>query len=719
MFQKLVKRHYYLILLIVTVGCFAVYYNSLNFEFLINFDDDLIVLNRTELKDFNAENLEYIFTHTNNGSYHPITSLSWMIEQSIYGLNARNFHLTNLLIHLMNGWLLFFFLSKLKLEPLTCLIAAGLFLIHPMHVENVVWVSSRKDSLFLLFGLLSLISSVNHSNKNSIKGYALMLLFFTLSLLSNSNAIVLPILFFLIDWLQKGLSVKKQIKHYAPLLLLSVVFVFIKINLQKDAQYISETNTSYEFLERVFLFAYSYGYYLIKFIVPFNLSPKNFYPQLDGGSLRAIYYVLALVPILIGIIIYRYKKHRKLIFAILFFSVSLLPVLEFMPTGNEIVFNKYAYLPFIGLYFLVANLIDGNQSKMIKVLCIVIIFVFGFYSYQYKNIFKNSLEVWNASIEGTQEKSRGRAMAINEKAQVLLKKGQTDAAFQQINMALSIEPELIKGLINRAKIYEEKKQLEKALKDLTNAKNKNPKSEQVLNIRGALLAKMGKLEESYSDLSKAIELQSESAELYNNRGITNSMRKNYSEAITDFGKAIHLSPQNAQFYLNRANLFFQMDSLEDAKSDLLYLKSIQPKNFPINFQLGLIALKQNRRDEAKKTFDTYAGDPIHAAQIAERLTREGYWRESLDYFKIAIGNEQVRDKAYYQRSETYMKLGEYQNAIDDLLVVIEHLPGPPLFHRIGTLYLKLNDIENACHFWKEAQSRNYKEVEELIEKYCN
>jgi hypothetical protein len=125
---------------------------------ILNWDDDRYLIDNPHIKSLSADNISTIFSEFYFGNYHPVTSLSYAIEYSIFGLDAGPYHITNVILHLLNTILVFFLIFLIVKRIDVSSIIALFFAVHPMHVESVAWISERKDMLYTLFYLGALIS---------------------------------------------------------------------------------------------------------------------------------------------------------------------------------------------------------------------------------------------------------------------------------------------------------------------------------------------------------------------------------------------------------------------------------------------------------------------------------------------------------------------------------------------------------------------------------
>src|ERR1041385_5404712 len=123
----------------------------------INYDDPEYVTQNLHVQGgLRAEAIEWAFTSAHAANWHPLTWLSHMLDVQLYGLDPAGHHLTNVFFHVFNSLLLFLILAQLTGAVWRSGLVAGLFALHPLHVESVAWVSERKDVLSTFFGLLAL-----------------------------------------------------------------------------------------------------------------------------------------------------------------------------------------------------------------------------------------------------------------------------------------------------------------------------------------------------------------------------------------------------------------------------------------------------------------------------------------------------------------------------------------------------------------------------------
>ena len=365
------KFHALLVVLIIT---FIAYFPSINNDFTTWDDQGYITQNfslkTNSLTDYFKKD-RYVM-----GKYHPLTMISYAIEYSIVGLNPKQYHLDNFILHLLNTALVFLFSYLLSGWQIAAFVAV-LFGIHPMHVESVAWISERKDVLYSFFYLTSIIFYVYYLKNKKKVFYAATFLLFILSLLSKGQAVTLPITLLLIDYFYQNNFSIKNILNKIPFLILSLFFGIIAIFAQQLEipvhSHLSTINKihviDYSFFEKMIHFANlgiqricfaSYGLlaYIYKLFLPINLSCFYPYPKKVDEILPVIFYLAPIILVGIFVLIFlKCRKNKVVVLGSLFFVATIFPVLQLLPVGSSIISDRYSYIPSIGLFFIIAQVI--------------------------------------------------------------------------------------------------------------------------------------------------------------------------------------------------------------------------------------------------------------------------------------------------------------------------------------------------------------------------
>ncbi|MCL2878308.1 MAG: hypothetical protein FWF13_05960, partial [Acidobacteria bacterium] len=286
--------------LIILVTALA-YSNSLDNGF-VNWDDDTHVYANQDIRNLDGLAIRTFFTSYYLNMYAPVTMISYALDYKIGGLDPAVYHRTNLIIHLFNVALVFFFLYRLTGQKAVAVISALFFGIHPLHVESVAWISERKDLLYVFFYLGGLIAwTGRRDGKRPQTCYFLALFLFLLSLLSKSAAVTFPLILILIDFYRGRRSPHSYdtagkitlIKNHLdkiPFFLLAIAFGALSLLSQKVIGSEVDYVAGYTIIDRVFLGAYAFTFYLVKSIFPWKLSALHPMPMKPDGFLPVSYY---------------------------------------------------------------------------------------------------------------------------------------------------------------------------------------------------------------------------------------------------------------------------------------------------------------------------------------------------------------------------------------------------------------------------------------------
>jgi len=395
-----------LILAIPSISLFP----SLKNDF-INWDDQQYVTENKTITELSWRNIETIFDRTYMGHYHPLTLLSYALEYRFFKLNPFAYHLTNLILHLLNGLLVFWLIWMLTGGVLISLVVSLLFGIHPLHVETVAWISERKDLLYSFFFLGSLIVYLTYLKTWRGRYYVLSLFLFLLSLLSKSMAVTLPFVLLLCDTLLHRKIDRKCLIEKIPFLVIAFIFGIMALFAQgspeamsqnpsspssKNIFIMSEVLTTY--FSKLLLMSEIVTSYFPKLILPIKLS--CLYPPIKGiaGFWSYVYLTTIIGFLIAGILLGKYNK--KIPFGTLFFFITIIPTLP-----AKIMADRYLYIPSIGIFFIAAEgfyWLYRSKLKPIKIvkpilaiLLIGILGTFSFLTWERCQVWKDSMSLWN------------------------------------------------------------------------------------------------------------------------------------------------------------------------------------------------------------------------------------------------------------------------------------------------------------------------------------
>ena len=392
----------FLILIVVLVS----FYPSLKNNF-INLDDNLYVTENKAIRSISLTNLKNISTSFFITHYQPVTIFSYLLEYHLFKLNPFNYHLTNLLLHLLNCllvfWVIYLVSGSIPIAGLTAL----LFGIHPMQVESVAWISERKNLLYAFFFLGAIVSYLYYLKKDKAKKYYFLCLFlFILSLLSKSMAITLPLVLLLLDYFTSRKINLALFIEKIPYFFLSLIFGLVALL----GGYLSKVfydGSSYGLLTRLAGSSSDIIFYLHKLFLPVKLSLLYAYTEINHNPLCL--YSLAGVIILLAVVIISSRYSKKVILGSGLFLLTIFPAVRFLPLDETLVADRYVYLPAIGIFYLLAQGCMWLYKRkteyyrltrvfLVIILAAIVIFL-GCSTWQRCRVWKDSLSLWNDVLE--------------------------------------------------------------------------------------------------------------------------------------------------------------------------------------------------------------------------------------------------------------------------------------------------------------------------------
>ncbi len=488
-----------------------VYLQSKNFDFIAYDDGTYIQANQAIKNGLNIKSIKWAFTSFYASNYHPITWISHIIDYTLYKNNAGDYHIANVIIHILNTLLLFFFLLKATDTIFKSFFVAFFFALHPIHVESVVWIAERKDLLCCFFYFLSIYFYIDYVKESDTKKYYKSFFAFILSLLSKPMAVTLPCVLILFDFWpleRKNINFFKLIKEKIPFFIGSFILSFTTMLAQKGAiKDLSYLPFKIKYSNAIT----SYFTYIYKTFLPINFG--ILYPHsLEFSFLKTSIYSIVFVIILIISLHYR-KKKPYLTFSWLFYVGTLVPVIGFIQVGGQSMADRYSYIPLTGVFIATVWLSDSilnrfkHKKNIIKVLVSFIAFSLFFLTFKQVSYWRNSFTLFEHTIKITENINKKTPTNIpirNNLALMLLNKGKVDEAYkilknvkhthhyfqytlgiismskqkyneaiQHFSKAITIDPTFEYGHIGLGKVYQIINQKDKAIKVYEDALLKN------------------------------------------------------------------------------------------------------------------------------------------------------------------------------------------------------------------------------------------------------
>lgn len=596
----------YVIATILAAITFVIYLPALQHGFIVNWDDNIYVLDNKNIQSLSLDFLRWALIDYKTNLWHPLSWISHAIDYAIWELNPFGHHLTSIILHAVNTGVVVFLTSRLLTactsekasgahhSHRTILLASAvtglLFGIHPLHVESVAWVTERKDLLYSLFYMLSVMSYMRYAEEQKSeyalkyfflsRHYQVSLLLCALSLSSKPMAVTLPVVLLLLDWyplyrMEQRKDITVLILEKLPFFLLSAMVSVVTVMSQKVNAGLMPLNVTPLF-SRLLLAMKSLMLYLFHTIAPSNLLPLYSYPK-NISLLKPEYaFALALVAVL-SILCIMFISRRYYLAVWLFFVISLLPVLGLIQAGYQSMADRFVYLPVLGPFLLIGSGIGylwGNddtarkhhvlQRAGIAVAVIACSASLLWLTCQQIGVWKNAIVMWSYLVE----KDPGNMpKLLDYRASAFEKIGQPDKALEDYATALKIEPKNDKLYFNRATNYLHQGKYDQAILDYSTVISLVPREADAYINRGNTYLRKGDLENAIKDMNKAIELNPAFSASYVNRGNALSKKGESVNALADLNKALSLNPDLATVYIVRGKLNMQLGNFEQGLQD--------------------------------------------------------------------------------------------------------------------------------------------------------
>jgi tetratricopeptide (TPR) repeat protein len=570
----------------------------------LSWDDYRHIHQNPHLRIESAEDVAGLFTSFLEGSWWPLTLLSWSMDHALWGLDPRGYHLTNVLIHGLNAFLATLLMGLLIGGRLGqrggvgwlcgAAVAGVLFGVHPVHVEPVAWVTDRTDLLYAFFWLMSVLvylRYVSATGRRRVAFYVLAVALFACSLMSKAMAVSLPITLLILDAYPLGrlrrpsdvlrVAVAEKVPFYLGAAAMSAVAIVAR----GEAGALASEGL-FPLWQRLLVAAKAVPFYLGKIAMPLGLSP--YYPlprELSWWSPLNIA-SLSFVACVTLLCVVRLRHMPWLAAAWAYFIVTLLPALGIMQVGSQAAADRYLYLALLGP----VSLAGAGAARLWSVrprwrlslgaVTLAAVLVFSGLSVRQMGFWKNTYSLWDRVLHVYPESSwayGGRGMAQ-------LEAGNAWGALEDFNRAVAIEERYGPDSDHPSWLYW--------------------KSHWMYHGRGVAYLELGRHEAAIQSLTRAIELMPHppQAVYYKRRAEAYQATGRYEQAAADYRSALAVDPSYLAAQNNLGSTYVTMGDYARALDAFTRAVSLAPGNAQVIFNRGRVHLLAGRRTEAISDF---------------------------------------------------------------------------------------------------------------------
>jgi tetratricopeptide (TPR) repeat protein len=580
-----------------------------NFEFLRIDDPDYVTANSHVRAGLSLDGLKWAFTSFDANNWHPLTWISLQLDFQLFGDDPRGYHVENVLLHAANAVLLLLLLRRMTAAEWPSAFVAALFAMHPTHVESVAWITERKDVLSALFWMLTTIAYVRYVEQPGFGRHLLVLLAFAVGLTAKPMLVTLPATLLLLDFW----PLRRRLRWWLlieKLPLFVVVAATIPLTIRAQAG-VAKSLDLFPLHVRAENALVAYVQYIGMLFWPVDLA--IFYPH-PGESIplwKAIAAAIALLAITLTAIALR-RRRPYVIVGWLWFLGTLVPVIGIMQVGMQALADRYTYIPYIGLFIILAwGIADATASWAARELPLtiaggIVLAACGVLSFLQVGYWRNTEVLWRHNLaltrdDGTAHQGLGLELLARgefEEARDHLREairrgrhmpsthgglglalerlGDMDGAAEQYQTALKIAPKSASNLFGLGRVREAQGRYADARDQFEAGLRLNPNEIPAHVDLGRVLVRLGDPEAALAEYDAALQLKPDLAEAHNNKGVALEALGRMPAAIGSYRAAIKLDPRQFIFHCNLAYALHESGSVPEAAKEYATATRLRP-----------------------------------------------------------------------------------------------------------------------------------------------
>ncbi|MGH9469716.1 MAG: tetratricopeptide repeat protein [Terriglobia bacterium] len=540
--------------------------------------------------------------------YRPMMTFGYLLGYHAFGKVAFGYHLVNVALELAVVWILFGLTLTLFRRRDVAFLAALIFALHPVHVESVAWIAAVTDLQLTLFYLLTFwlfVALVRPGGRRSTLAFAGMVICYVLALLSKEQALTLPVLAMFYEYAcrsdRAASSSGQKLARYGVLWLLAGGYLLARARLLGALAPVNQMPRLT--WPQTFLSAFALaGHYVEKMLWPVSLCA--FYVFHKSASLLdwRVLAGLAIAAGSIALFAAMWKRERLVSFGVLWFFITLAPVLNARWMAANVFAERYLYLPSVGFCWVLGWCLAA---------------------------------LWFAAAPARRVQ-RGLAAAF---AVVLV--------------------------LCAARIVTRNRDWNNNVRLYTRTLEQQPDAYAILNNLGAVYWAQGKAAAAQKEWLRALVLHPKNTIVLNNLGLFYAKEKDYAKAVECFERAMRLKPAYTDPHLNLGGTEEQMGDLGKAERQLRTAAALAPLSVRAQNELGELLLKEGRQTEAQKQFEAAERiDPNGEAldRLGEIYLRAGRIEDAARVYTSALGLNPIDSVAHFGLAEIDAARGRVDDA---------------------------------------------------------
>lgn len=542
----------------------VVYAPVLQHDF-VHYDDPGYVFQNEKVRDgFSLQNIRWALTSGEQSNWHPLTWYSHMLDAQLFGVERPGLHhLSNLLLHLLNTFLVFAVFVRLTRREGMAMWIAAVFALHPLHIESVAWIAERKDLLSGTFWLASTWAYIRYAESGSRRAYAACLLLLTLGLASKPMVVTAPFLFLLLDaWPLRRLSLR-AVAEKLPML--ALVFGASIVTYEVQSAWGSVWTPPWS--HRIATGLTGYVRYCVRFFWPDPLAVL--YPSHVG--MWSFFQTAGSAALLLAItgVLFRFRRAPAGLVGWLWFLGTLVPVIGIVTVGRQSIADRYTYIPILGLALCAAWLFEelrGGRggARAGWALGILTLAAMTVRTAQHLPNWKDSPTLFRHALAVTEDNE----IMHNNLGTWLFEQGRVEEAAGEYRKALAIRDDYPRTRINLILALEALEQYDAAVEQIEIQLARTPHDLELRSRAGRALRRAGRPREALVHYEQFLSAIPSDPIVWNNQGGAQLDLLQVDDAIASFRRAIELDPKYTLAHRNLAAALLRAGRREEALAHL-------------------------------------------------------------------------------------------------------------------------------------------------------
>jgi protein O-mannosyl-transferase len=571
-------------------------------------DDDMHLTNNPHLHDLAG--LVSLWT-TSAARICPLVQTGFWVQRALWGLVPWPYHLVNILMHAAGGLVLWQVLRALHVRG--AWFGAALWVLHPVAVESVAWITELKNTQSALFYLLSVWFFVKWRQAALRRPqmeawarerfYALALLCGALAMASKSSTVILPLALGLCAWWMEGRWNWRTVARLGPFFLCSGLASAVSMWTQKIEGAL-DTDYARSGPERLVTAGKVVWFYLGKLIWPHPLV--FIYPRWEVDASRVWSYLPLAAVGVTSLVLWSQRRRwgRPVFLAWSYFLIALLPVLGLIDhyfLRYSFVGDHFQYLASMGPLalagaglFLGLDVVAKGNRVAKAVVCGMLLMVLGGLTWGRTFVFRDNEVLWRDTLAC----NPACWMAHNNLGNALEKKGQMTEAIGEYQEAIRLNPDRAEAHINLGAALDGLGQMDAALRQFQEAIRLKPDHADARCNLGVILGRKGQTDEAIGQFQEAIRLRPDHVKAHNNLGNALSKQGRTDEAIREFQEALRFKPDDAYVHNNLGIALGHKGQTDQAIRQYQEAVRLKPDYADAHHNLGIALGMKGQTDEA-------------------------------------------------------------------------------------------------------------------------